>query len=89
MDNYQPDSVDDLIAKESRKVFEIEKQFKKDFGMTLSEAEAINEKRKKESNELYYLRCLLNGLDITTHTPANPTEEERERISKRIDDLIN
>jgi len=86
--SYTPDSIDDFLLKESRKVFEIEKQFKKDFGMTLSEATAINEKRKKESNELYYLSCLLNGIDMTTGEVANPTEEERERISRRIKDLI-
>lgn len=86
--NYQPHSIDTLLLEESKKVFEIEKQFKKDFGMTLSEAEAINVKRKKESGELYYLRCLLNGLDLTTQEASSNTEEEMARISKRIEDLI-
>ena len=72
---------------EHRKLFEIEKKFKKDFGMTLNQAININKDRIKASNEIYHLKCLLNGLDTTTGLAADLSPEDRMIVLDRLEEI--
>ena len=45
---------------------EIEKQFKKDFGMTLDAATRKHNQNKRNSDEVYALKMALNGVDFVT-----------------------
>lgn len=76
-----------MINEYAKSKFEIEKQFKKDFGMTLDEANRKTQEKKKQSDELYYLRCLLNGLDIHTCSPVTLSDEQTQQIEQRINKL--
>jgi len=78
-----------MINDYAKSKFEIEKQFKKQFGITLDEANRIARENKRMSDELYYLRCLLNGLDIHTCSPVKLSDEEIKNIQDRINKLNN
>ena len=67
--------------------FEIEKQFKKDFGMTLGQATRLNENRKKKSDEIFALKLALNGFDIITGGKAELTEDDKAAIKSRLHQL--
>tara|TARA_R110000751_G_scaffold73408_2_gene148462 strand:+ start:1651 stop:1923 length:273 start_codon:yes stop_codon:yes gene_type:complete len=88
-DSYQPDSIDDLLEEKSKDTFKIHKQFKADFGMTLDEADNILVKMKSDSDELYHLRCLLNGVDTHNYEKPSLTDKEKELIAIRIEELTN
>lgn len=68
--------------------FEIERQFKKDFAMTLNEAERKVSAMKRSSEEKYYLQCLLGGFDIKTGDKAIIDEKQKEEIQERLNELI-
>jgi len=67
--------------------FEIEKQFKDDFGMTIAEAERKLRARKKASDDIFALKLYLNGLDVVTGEKVKPTKDERKKIESEIDKL--
>lgn len=69
--------------------FEAEKQFKKDFGITINEAERKLRKRKSASDEIFSLKLYLNGFDIVTGQKVDvmPSKEEVAEIEKRITEL--
>jgi len=78
-----------MLDEHNRKEFKIQSQFKKHFGITLDEANRIARENKRLSDELYYLRCLLNGLDIHTCSPVKLSDEEIKNIQDRINKLNN
>lgn len=67
--------------------FEAQLQFKKDFGMTIQQAEEISRNRIKASDEIFSLKLYLNGLDAVTGENVNPSENERKEIEERIEKL--
>ncbi len=67
--------------------FLIEKQFKKDFGFTIADAERKIQAFKDKNREIYTLRCLLNGYDIESSSPIETNEEQRASIEKRLNEL--
>ena len=87
MSDYEPDSIDDLLRQKAKDTFQIHKQFKADFGMTLDEADNILAKMKSDSEELYHLRCLLNGVNTHNYEKPSLTDEEKELIKIRIEEL--
>jgi len=66
---------------------EIEKQFKNDMGFTIAEAEIKLRGIKRNSDELYGLRCSLNGFCSTTNVKINLTGDDRLIVQARIDEL--
>ena len=75
-----------MIDHEKR--FEIEKQFKKDFGFTIDHACDIHRQKKADSNEIFHLRCLLNGFDEGTNEPITLDDETKARVFDRLNELI-
>lgn len=69
--------------------FEIEKQFKKDFNMTLDQAIRIHNKSKSMSDELFALKLALNGVDIVTGGKAVLSDEDKSIVKARINELEN
>lgn len=66
---------------------EIERQFKKDFGMTLDEATRKHNQNKKNSDEIYALKMALNGVDVVTGGKINMSETNKVRAKLRLKEL--
>ena len=67
---------------------EIEKQFKKDIGMTISNAEIKLRDIKRNSNEIFNLRCSLNGFCSVTNEKITLSNDEIKIVQSRIDELL-
>ncbi len=67
--------------------FLIEKQFKKDFGFTIADAERKLQAIKDKNREIYTLKCLLNGYDIESSSPIKIDGEQRISIKKRLNEI--
>tara|TARA_R110001632_G_scaffold83617_9_gene184991 strand:- start:262 stop:531 length:270 start_codon:yes stop_codon:yes gene_type:complete len=87
MREYEPHDIDDLLRQQSKDAFQIHKQFKAEFGMTLDEADKILAVMKSDSKELYHLRCLLNGVNTHTHEVTILNGKEKELIEARVKEL--
>ena len=66
---------------------EIEKQFKNDIGFSIAEAEIKLRKIKQDNNELYNLRCSLNGFCSETNEKITLDDDLKKAIQARIDEL--
>lgn len=78
-----------MITEHNKTQFDIQRQFKKDFGFTLEQAEKIAADRRRDSDEVYYLNCLLGGLDIKTSNSVNLSEDEKKIIKDRLIKINN
>lgn len=76
-----------MLSNLNKSQYEIAVQFKKDFGITLEEAEKIAQQRKSASDERFYLGCLLGGLDIKTSESVCLSEEEKQAINERLNNI--
>lgn len=66
---------------------EIEKQFKNDMGYSVADAEIKLRKIKRQSNELFNLRCSLNGFCSETNEKLSLSDDARKIVQSRIDEL--
>lgn len=66
---------------------EIEKQFKTDMGYSVADAEIKLRKIKRQSNELFNLRCSLNGFCSETNEKLSLSDDARKIVQSRIDEL--
>ncbi len=66
---------------------EIEKQFKKDFGMTLDAATRKHNQNKRNSDEVYALKMALNGVDFVTGEKISLSETNKVISKLRIKEL--
>ncbi|HHZ68829.1 MAG TPA: hypothetical protein EYN67_12370 [Flavobacteriales bacterium] len=66
---------------------EIEKQFKKDIGFSIAEAEIKLRKIKRDNNELYNLRCSLNGFCSEANEKIVLSDDVRVIVKARIIEL--
>ena len=65
----------------------IEKQFKNDMGFSIAEAEIKLRKIKRDNNELYNLRCSLNGFCSETNEKITLDNDLKKVIQARINEL--
>lgn len=66
---------------------QIEKEFKSDMGITIADAEMKLTKIKRQNNELFNLRCSLNGFCSGTNEKLTLSDDEKEVVRARIDEL--
>lgn len=66
---------------------EIEKQFKNDMGFTIADAEIKLRNIKRQNNELYNLRCSLNGFCSETNEKITLSTDDVKIVKARIDEL--
>jgi len=66
---------------------EIEKQFKKDFGITLDAATRKHNQNKRNSDEVYALKMALNGVDFVTGEKISLSETNKVISKLRIKEL--
>ena len=76
-----------MIKFDHSEQLKIEKQFKKDFGFTLDEAYRKHESKKEINNEIFHLRCLLNGFDESTNEPVILSDEIKQQINNKLNKL--
>jgi len=65
-----------------------QKDFKKDFGFSISEAEIKLRDIKQNNEELWALRCTINGFCSQTNEKINLSDDDKKVIQQRIDELI-
>ncbi len=67
--------------------FKIESEFKKEFGYTIDEGYKKLESMRAVSEEVYFLKCLLNGLNVHSGEVVNVSDEDRINIEKRLSEI--
>ena len=65
-----------------------QKGFKNDFGFGISEAEIKLRDIKQNNEELWALRCTINGFCSQTNEKIKLSDEDKKVIQQRIDELI-
>ncbi|QDP63230.1 MAG: hypothetical protein Unbinned1520contig1002_28 [Prokaryotic dsDNA virus sp.] len=66
---------------------EIEKQFHKDMGFGIAVAEIKLREMRQKSNELFNLKCSLNGFCSQTNEKIRLSEDDVKIITERIVEL--
>tara|TARA_R110002020_G_scaffold320914_1_gene536824 strand:+ start:955 stop:1182 length:228 start_codon:yes stop_codon:yes gene_type:complete len=65
-----------------------QKDFKNDFGFSIGEAEIKLRNIKESNEELWALRCIVNGFCSRTNEKINLSGDDKKAIQIRIDELI-
>ena len=65
-----------------------QKDFKNDFGFSIVEAEIKLRNIKESNEELWALRCTVNGFCSKTNEKINLSDDDKKVIQIRIDELI-
>tara|TARA_R110001632_G_scaffold195661_1_gene317272 strand:- start:81 stop:308 length:228 start_codon:yes stop_codon:yes gene_type:complete len=65
----------------------IEKQFNKDMGFSIASAEIKLREMKQKSNELFNLRCSVNGFCSQTNEKIRLSDDDVKIVKARIAEL--
>ncbi len=65
-----------------------QKGFKNDMGFSIADAEIKLRNMKENTEELWALRCTVNGFCSKTNEKINLSDDDKKAIQIRIDELI-
>ena len=72
----------------SQSNMQAQKDFKNDMGFSIADAEIKLRSMRENTEELWALRCTLNGFCSQTNEKINLSGDDKKVIQERIDELI-
>ncbi len=65
-----------------------QKDFKNDMGFSIADAEIKLRSMKENTEELWALRCTINGFCSQTNEKINLSDDDKKVIQQRINELL-